>query len=236
MADGSETGWHFDQVHPISNDLQEKLSTLQNFNGEYDQTRRNCEVWIFTVPIKMLKAMKKTNLRCFRHWFVVCDFGNRAVRCELDNPSAALAGGEIQPRWSIFTFNESSEFGNEEDMANIEGALLGSITTSPRKLYELVCTHEMNFKKYHAVDNNCHKWVMELFRSLPGNMQEAAKTAKLVPLGETNLFLRSSARKFVKCAMSSQQSTEASRASKRSKRITRSTCKEEVKDDEDESF
>ena len=28
MADGSETGWHFDQVHPIPNDLQEKLSTL----------------------------------------------------------------------------------------------------------------------------------------------------------------------------------------------------------------
>ena len=218
MTETKAVIWDSDQPQRIPVDLQEKLNGVKNFQEEFDTTRRECKVWVFTMPIKLMKPMESTTLRCLRHWFVVCDFHNRAFRCELDNPSAALAGGEIHPRWSIFTgFMQGCN-----DLDDIEGAFIETITTSPRKVYELVCHHQMNFKTYQAVHQNCQNWVMKLLQSMPGNLCDATKAAKFKPLGESHCLLRFSAEKIVKCAMKCNQLQKTSSRKGRTHRRNRS--------------
>ena len=151
--------------------------------------------------------MKKTETKLFRHWFVVCSFGNRLIRYELTNPSGALKGGEIFPNWSEDFGDLRHELDNptkatinmktrrartEEEVERprrAEGAEIGTIVTSPRKVFELVCNHEMNFKRYQAVNNNCQNWVMKLLEAMSPDLRKSAEEAEYRTLEDSRLRL-----------------------------------------------
>ena len=197
--------------------IPEKLAKLDHFK-EFDKTRRDCKVWIFSQPIQNLpnipKCMKKTETKLFRHWFVVCSFGNRLIRYELTNPSGALKGGEIFPNWSEDFGDLRHELDNptkatinmkarrtrrtypdeiiEEEIERprrAEGAEIGTIVTSPRKVFELVCNYEMNFKRYQAVNNNCQNWVMKLLEAMSPDLRKSAEEAEYRTLEDSRLRL-----------------------------------------------
>ena len=204
----------------IPQPIPDRLAKIEHFK-EFDKSRRQCKVWIFSQPIQNLpippipKIMKKSETKLLRHWFVVCSFGNRLIRYELTNPSGALKGGEIFPNWSEDFGDLRHELDNptkatinvktrrarrsngldemtDEEVGRprgAEGAEIGTIVTSPRKVFELVCNHEMNFKRYQAVSNNCQNWVMKLLETMSPELRKSAEEAKFTTLEDSRLRL-----------------------------------------------
>ena len=87
-----------------------------------------------------------------KHWLLLCEFGGRAIRYELQNPDGKLIGiSEVA-------------------------------ITSPKRIRDLAAKHSMNFTKYNAVENNCQKWALALLEKLDKDLYQTAQNPRFVPL------------------------------------------------------
>ena len=191
--------WNFDTHQPIAENMLAKLRNLGNWKNlghrlayfnllEYDTVLRECKVYITTRDLQMPGARLATlmNSKSLQHWAVVCRFDNRTLTCELRNPLGELEGGVIVPSWEN-VFEDNLDWRNK--MLELGVAEIGKIVTSPRKIFELVCNHEMNFERYDAEKCNCQHWVMQLLTAMSeGEDQDlfrSAQEAEFVPVTET---------------------------------------------------
>ena len=204
--------WDFDKCQPIAENFLRQFREIDKDKQveEYDLARRNCKVWMITQDIGMYGAAlgKATGSESLKHWVVVCDFGNRKIKYELNNPSGKFRGGKIFPSWYEGIGNQDEilpswcyEMADETAAEEVKKpqkpkepnvAEIGTIVTSPRKVLELVCNHEMNFNTYNAVDYNCQHWAMKLLKAMSeGQDQDLQKTAqeegRFKPVSESDL-------------------------------------------------
>ena len=178
-----ELSWGNDEETEIPKNIRKQLNELPDFHpdlDEHDVKRRHCKIWIVVEDIGMSGSSIAKSLRSnsVKHWAVVCLFANRFFQYELENSSKKLAGGQIIPRMkSQYDTDGTSDKKAEEDDIPKE-AEIGSIVTSPRKIWELVCNHEMNFKEYNAGMYNCQNWAMELLKGISEGQKEDSRACK----------------------------------------------------------
>ena len=208
-----DLSWGSDEMQKLDLPEEVLLEKLKNgedsnlqFNTEFDVARRHCKVRIITSDIDNLSGSavgigRITRSKIFQHWAVVCEFkGGRTIMFELVNPSGEMVGGTILPRQLILQSLDDILFPPdvaEKGIRPPEWAEIGSIVTSPRKVWELVYNHKMNFKKYNAGKQNCQNWAMELLEGMSKSQKpdprscldlvKADKKANLVPVGQRSV-------------------------------------------------
>ena len=200
-----DTSWGADKIEPdkLAENLRKKVENRKDFVEEMDCTRRHCKVRIIAQDTedKIVSQMAQmTASKSLQHWAVVCKFkGRNPFKFELENTAGGLVGGIIIPSQTELKSLEdvlSPPDSVDVEMVDrhIEMAEIGSIVMSPRKVWELVYTHEMNLQSYNAGGYNCQDWALKLLKAMSLNqtpdprscsdLVKAAKQANFKPVSE----------------------------------------------------
>ena len=166
-------------------------SREQCFPEETDTKVRLCQIYLQMEPPNQQCAKIPSYLvsDSLRHWSILCVFNNRKIKYDLYNAGLGLRNGEIWPKWK--DMKETSKKSHETKCI-----FLGTIITSPHKIYELASQHEMNGGTFHATKQNCQLWALHLIKSIDVKLYIIARLLKARPLKERKfaVLVRSSAK------------------------------------------